>query len=69
MVNGLETIYPFSSRARGEPCWRNEAVFSFGARETEYALLVVRESAVRCDVSGILGRRYRVALKSFHNII
>lgn len=69
MVNGLETIYPLSSRARArcQPCWRDGAVLSFRAREIECALLVVQESAVRCDVSGILGRRYRVALKSVHN--
>lgn len=71
MVNGLETIYPFSSRAFARAASPTGATkwFFFSARgETKCALLVVQESAVRCDVSGILGRRYRVALKSFHNI-
>lgn len=68
MVNGLETIYPFSSRcARAtSPAGATKRSFLSARASTRYLSC---ERAVRCDVSGILGRRYRVALKSFHNII
>jgi len=49
MVNGLETIYPFRSRARPALSAAEWFASSARARETECTLLVVVRESIRCE--------------------
>lgn len=76
MLNGLETIYPFRSRAVRAPSRRSLPFFPRArkrvcvtchrrhCRERERE----KERTLYGDVSGILGRRYRAAFKTFRDV-